>query len=339
MKYLKTVGFNSNQPIGRGFNFPYDISFSKDGRIFLINRASVADVSRRATRIQIFDFDEEWLGEFASSGRYPVGDTQDLFKSPVSISFDQEDRVYITDEILNEVKIFDSKGNFLNKWGAEKGSEHQLNGPSGIVHGLDGTVFVVEQFAHRVSNLTKDGELIHSWGSFGADRGQFHTPWGIAIDIEGHVYVADWKNDRIQKFTSEGQFIDSFGESGDGEGQFHRPSSVAIDSSGSIFVADWGNERVQVLDSDGNCAQILYGEATLSKWAEEWLEVNPDEYDLRKSSNLLVKDLPKHLQSIYHVSSQTEPLFWGPVSVKVDSEDRLFVTEHSRHRIQIYEQS
>ena len=60
---------------------------------------------------------------------------------------------------------------------------------------------------------------------------------------------------------------------------------------------------------------------------------------LRKSSNLSVKDLPKHLQSIYHVSSQTEPLFWGPVSVKLDSEERLFVTEHSRHRIQIYEQS
>ncbi|MYA61289.1 MAG: hypothetical protein F4X94_01750, partial [Dehalococcoidia bacterium] len=26
------------------------------------------------------------------------------------------------------------------------------------------------------------------------------------------------------------------------------------------------------------------------------------------------------------------------VSVKLDSQDRLYVTEHSRHRIQIYEQ-
>ena len=339
MRYLKTIGINSNQPIGRGFNFPYDISFSKDGRIFLINRASVADVTRRATRIQIFDFDEEWLGEFASSGRYPVGETKDLFRSPVSISFDQQDRVYITDEILNEVKVFDSNGNFLNKWGAEKGSGHELDGPSGIAHGLDGTVFVVEQFANRVSNLTKDGELIHSWGSFGSDPGQFDTPWGVTVDVKGNVYVADWKNDRIQKFRSDGLFLESFGQSGNGKGQFHRPSSVAVDSKGVIFVADWGNERVQVLDPNGNCVQILHGEATLSKWAEEWLEVNQDEYDLRKSSNLSVKDLPKHLQSIYHVSSQTEPLFWGPVSVKLDSEERLFVTEHSRHRIQIYEQS
>ena len=108
---------------------------------------------------------------------------------------------------------------------------------------------------------------------------------------------------------------------------------------GSIHVADWGNERVQVLDPDGAFHQMLYGEATLSKWAEEWLEVNLDEYELRKQSELLVKDLPAHLRTPFHAASQTEPMFWGPVSVKVDSEDRLYVTEHSRHRIQVYEQS
>jgi len=35
MKYLKTIGLNSNQPIGRGFNYPYDTAMSSDGRILL----------------------------------------------------------------------------------------------------------------------------------------------------------------------------------------------------------------------------------------------------------------------------------------------------------------
>ena len=339
MKYLKTVGFNSNQPIGRGFNWPYDIDFSKDGRIFLINRSSVANVGGRGIRIQIFTFDEEWLGEFAVGARYPLGETDDLFRSPVCISFDEEDRVYITDEMLNEVKIFDSEGNFLSKWGADESAGHRLNGPAGITHGLDNTVFVAEQFSNRISKLTLEGELINSWGSPGCQAGEFDMPWGITTDRKGQIFVSDWKNDRIQKFSPEGEFVNSYGESGDKEGQFHRPSSVAVDSKDFIYVADWGNERVQLLDPDGNFSQVLHGEATLSKWAEEWLEVNPDEYDLRKSSDLMVKDLPKHLETIYHVSSQTEPLFWGPVSVKLDREDRLYVTEHSRHRIQIYEQS
>ena len=156
------------------------------------------------------------------------------------------------------------------------------------------------------------------------------------MDAEGSVYVADWRNDRIQKFTAEGEFLASFGESGDGDGQLNRPSSVAVDGEGFMYVADWGNERVQVLNHDGSFRAILRGEATLSKWALEWLEVNPDEYQLRKKSNLLAEDLPPHLRTPFHVASQTERLFCGPVSVKLDSSGRLFVTEHSRARVQIY---
>ena len=40
---------------------------------------------------------------------------------------------------------------------------------------------------------------------------------------------------------------------------------------GDIYVADWGNERVQVLDPDGRFVQNLRGEATNSKWAEDFL--------------------------------------------------------------------
>ena len=332
MKYLKTIGFNSNQPIGRGFNYPYDIDFSNDGRIFMINR--MGGHNSRGVRIQIFTFDENWLEEFATG----PGTGQDQFTIPVCLAFDDEDKVYITDEYLNEVKVFDNQGKFIMKWGADGLVENQLKGPAGIAHGRDGYVYVVEQYAGRVGKFTRDGERITSWGTEGSGLGEFNLPWGITIDAQDNFYVADWRNDRIQKFDVGGGYLASYGESGTGEGQFHRPSSVAVDSNGFMYVADWGNERVQVLDQEGNFQQMLEGEATLSKWAEEWLEVNPDEYDLRKESTLLVKDLPKHLTTPYHQGSQSEPIFWGPVSVKVDSEDRLYVTEHSRHRIQVFEQ-
>jgi hypothetical protein len=54
---------------------------------------------------------------------------------------------------------------------------------------------------------------------------------------------------------------------------------------------------------------------------------------------LLIEKLPEHLTSPYHTASQVEPYFWGPVSVRLDKEDRLYVTEHSRHRIQVYQKS
>ena len=48
-------------------------------------------------------------------------------------------------------------------------------------------------------------------------------------------------------------------------------------------------------------------------------------------------DIPGHLNTPYHISSQTESYFWGPVSVRIDANNRLYVVESNRHRIQIYE--
>jgi len=59
MRYLKTIGLNSNQPVGRGFNVPYDTAFSRDGRIFVLNTFVFP-------RIHMCTFDEEWLGEFGA---------------------------------------------------------------------------------------------------------------------------------------------------------------------------------------------------------------------------------------------------------------------------------
>ena len=108
-----------------------------------------------------------------------------------------------------------------------------------------------------------------------------------------------------------------------------------VDSSGNIYVADWGNNRVQIFDEHGSLIQVLNGDSTLSKWAEDFFAANPDEKELRDISQL-VPDLPSHLNTPDHVSSQTEPFFWGPVSVGLDRQSRLHVVETNRHRIQIY---
>ncbi|GIT16475.1 MAG: hypothetical protein CM1200mP38_1320 [Dehalococcoidia bacterium] len=74
------------------------------------------------------------------------------------------------------------------------------------------------------------------------------------------------------------------------------------------------------------------GEATLSKWANEFLEANLDEKRTRAISNLK-PDLPSHLNSPYLISSQTEEYFWSPTSVNLDSEGnymyRIFTTSNS----------
>ena len=332
LDYLKTIGIVNNGTNGRGFTNPVDVAVSRDGRIFVINRCDVA--RRDAIRIGICNLDEDYLGEFGDG--FGEGDTQ--FKLPAAMAFDSQDRLHVVDEGNHRVTVFDSSGGFLAKWGSYGSGEGELDGPSGLAFDSEDNCYVSDQNNDRVQKFTRDGKFQLRWGESGDGDGQFNMPWGVAVDHGGNVYVADWRNDRIQKFTSDGTFLAAFGESGEGDGQLSRPAGVAVDEDGNIYVADWGNERIQVLARDGRLLQKLRGEATLSKWAEEFFASNPDEVKVRAIANL-IPQLPREFDTPYQVSSQTEAYFWGPASVTLDGNGRLYVAETNRHRFQTYQRA
>ncbi len=329
LDYLKTIGIVNNGLNGRGFANPYDLAVSHDGRIFVLNRCDPARAA--AIRIGVCNLDEDYLYEFGDGAG--SGDTQ--FRWPVAMAFDRQERLYVTDEQNHRVTVFDRNGNFLSKWGTYGQGDGQFNGPAGIAAGPGDVIYVVDQHNARIQKFASDGAYLAQWGSHGNGPGQFNLPWGAATDTDGNVYIADWRNDRIQKFTPDGQFLAAWGAPGYGEGQFQRPTQVAVDQDGYIYIADWGNERVQVIDSQGNFQLLLRGEATLSKWAQEYLDVNPEEAAQRQVSNL-TPSLPPHLNTPYHISSQTEPYFWGPVAVSLDHQGHLYIVETNRHRFQVY---
>jgi len=111
------------------------------------------------------------------------------------------------------------------------------------------------------------------------------------------------------------------GRSGSGDGELNRPSGVAVDNDGVIYVADWLNNRLQVFDSDGNFVTARTGDATISKWGKEKLDANPEMWEERQRS----------------YGMEREKDFWGPTGVAVDDEDRIFVCESARNRLQVYQ--
>ena len=328
--YLKTIGIVNNGDNGRGFANPVDLAISADGRIFVLNKCDPL-VGAKATRVGICNLDDDYLGEFGDG----IGDGDTQFNVPAAMAFDGKDMLHIADEGHHRITVFDSSGRFVRKWGSYGSGQGQLNGPSGVAFDSHDNAFVVSQHSHRIVKFANGGEYLLDWGGYGYGQRQFNLPWGVTVDREDAVYVADWRNDRIQKFSPDGEFLAVFGESGQGEGQFHRPADVAVDDQGTIYVADWGNERVQVLSPDGEWVQTLRGQATLSKWAEDFFVSNPDEMNERVKSDL-VPELPSQFRDAYQISSQTEPYFWGPTSVNLDRQGALYVTETNRHRFQVY---
>jgi DNA-binding beta-propeller fold protein YncE len=230
--------------------------------------------------------------------------------------------VYVTDEWLNRVSIFDKDGNFLGDWGTAGSGDGEFNAPSGIAIDPQDVLYIVDGRNHRVQKFTKDGEFLMKWGSLGSAEGQFNAPWGVTLDQQGQVYVADHKNHRVQKFTPDGEFISQFGSYGTGKRQLNRPSGVAVDPDGDVYVCDWANHRVQVFDPDGKIVTGLVGDAQeLSKWARMTLETNPGAVQRRRQVR----------------NFEQEWRFAFPTAVVFDVHySRLIVADTQRNRLQIY---
>ena len=236
---------------------------------------------------------------------------------------------------MDKIIVLSTSGEFLFSWGQHGTGDGDFDGPNGLTFDGDGNLLVVDHRSGRIQVFDEEGGFIRKFGSVGNNEGQMGLPWGISTDSNGHIYVADWGNHRVQEFLADETFVKSFGYYGNEDGQLIHPSSVTVDSNGFVYIADWGNERIQVLDMNGTFQTILRGEATVSKWADEYFASNPEEKRGRDSSDL-IPQLPEHLNTPYHISSQTEPYFWGPVDVTLDTEGNLYVVETNRHRFQVY---
>ena len=326
MKYSHTIGLSTMS--GRGFYYPVDTAIGEDDRLYTVSRS--LDGDPRGIRVTIYDLESEYFGTFSEYGE---GDGQFIW--PTGITRDSQGRTYVSDEFTNRITVFDQQGDYSHSWGTTGAGAGEIDGPSAIAFDSDENLLVVDHHNHRIHRYSQNGIFLSEFGSQGSGDGEFDLPWGITVSSAGDIYVADWHNDRIQRFTGGGEYIASYGESGRGDGQLFRPSSVAVDHQGFVYVADWGNERIQIFDADGGFVQTLRGEATDSKWAEAFLEINLEEAAARDNSNL-EPDIEFFNDDPHEESSHIEKYFWAPTSVKLDSEGRMYVTESNRHRVQIY---
>ena len=324
LEYSHTMGMTVME--GKGFYYPVDSAVGNDDRLYVISRSK--EETTRGIRVTICDGESGYFGNF---GGY--GDEGGRFIWPACGATDSRGRFFISDEKLHRVTAYDDAGSYLFHWGRSGSGEGELDTPSGLAFDGQDNLYVADTYNNRVQKFTAYGRFLLSISGEG-DRG-VSLPWGLACDVQDNVYVADFGNDAVKKYSPTGEFLAAFGSSGRGEGQFTRPASVAVDSDGYIYVADWGNERVQVLDAHGNFVQLLRGEATVSEWAANFLSINREEAAARATADLEM-DIDYFIDDPHEESSHIERYFWCPVSVKLDSQGRLYVTETNRHRIQIY---
>ena len=314
--------------VGAGFNSGNALAFSADNLVYVLSRGGEAVTAvpwhrtARGARVTKFDVglqagDEEFLTEFGRSGN----DRGELIW-PAGLALDSGDSIYVSDEWLNRVNVFDAEGNLLRDWGTTGTGDGQFDGPSGIVCDGEDNLYIVDSRNHRVQQFSKEGRFLAKFGGPGDGDGQFNSPWGITQDREGCLYVVDHKNHRVQKFTADGEYLAQFGRYGTGRGELNHPSDVAVDPDGDVYVCDWGNDRVQAFDADGKFFTSFIGDARqLTKWSDMIVRTNPEAVKRRRE----VKDF------------QAEWRLRMPRAVAYDApNNRLLILDTQRSRIQIY---
>ena len=323
LRYSHTIGRQELRG-GNGFFNPVAISHGPDGRFYVVSRGTDSAALTPCRRVTVFTADEEYVGQFGrkTGPDESYDDAPDgTFVWPTAIALDSQGNAYVADEWANRVSVFDANGEWAGKWGTPGDADGQISRPSGLACDQNDNLYLVDSANHRVQLFTRDGKFLAKWGTHGSGDGQFNLPWGIEVDAVGDVYVADWRNDRIQKFTPEGGFLLKFGESGQGDGQFDRPTSVAVDKDGIIYVTDFRNDRLQVFAPDGSFITKLHGEASLSKWGRERVEIDP--------SMVMGRRIAQGLE-------EREKPFQGPIAVEVDDDNGVYVLECARHRLQVF---
>jgi hypothetical protein len=319
LQYSHTIG--RAEFAGPGFRAPVAVARGAGDLMYVLSRSY--EVRPDGKRITVCTVGEEYIQEFGrgmGSEEASTSAGDDSLMWPTSLALDKEGNVYVADEWLNRISIFTQDGDWRGKWGQGGAGTGELHCPSGLAFDADDNLYLVDSRNHRIQKFTKDGRFLATWGREGSGQGEFHLPWGIDIDQEGYIYVADWRNDRVQKFTADGHFVMQLGTSGPGEGELNRPAGVAVDQDGIIYVTDWGNNRLQVFDADGRFVLVKTGDATISRWGKEKLDANAEMWQERERAQGL----------------EREKLFWGPIAVEVDDENRIFVAETARSRIQVY---
>lgn len=271
------------------------------------------------------------LGDFLFKwGSGGAGDGQ--FRFPYGIAMDSSNNVFVADTANHRIQVFDSKGNFVRKWGEDCSPNrcypNVFNSPIGIAVGGNGNVYIVDSSHHKVQVFDDTGTFIGKLNS------QFYYPQRIALDGNGKIYVTDTSNNRIQVFDNTGAFVEMWTG-------FGSPTGIAIDENGYIYVTESVNHRVLVLDDTGTILRSWgnFGfEDGQFYWPQD-IKIGPNGYvyvvDYWNNRIQVFSNAGAFITKWGNVGSENGQLY-HPMGIAVDREGHIYIADTGNNRIQVF---
>jgi sugar lactone lactonase YvrE len=261
--------------------------------------------------------------------------------------------ILLTNEVKNNVIIYDKTGKLLNKWGTEFPGAHglTLSNENG-----EEFLYITDHDRRQIFKTTLEGQIIFKIG-YPKDAnvykydGAYYKPTEIAVAPNGDFYVADGYGEQyITRYNHQGEVIQVFGGKGSENDKFLECHGICLDNrdknNPTLLITDRQKHQFKRFSLDGkyisniplhsmwNCRAVIRGEniyfAAL-KSNDKWDNSGLGFVGIIDKNDKVVS-CPGGAEPIYKQGeiqyvAQTSKLFIYPHDVCIDDEESLYVAQ------------
>ena len=255
------------------------------------------------------------------------GNGMKQLNNPEGVTVDNKTgNIYIADYSNNCVKVFDSTGKYLFKFGDNEG-EGKMSLPIGVA--ICGDRILITRGNNCILNYQLNGKFISRIGRQGRGELEFNYLFSLTIDeSNGDIYICDYSNNIIQILNRDLSFKSQFGKD-----KLKYPCDVKL-----------SKEYIYILDESNPCLHLFNYNHILQKSVisrGEGMEViNPCFFFVDRTENILISDRCSNSIHIFNTEFQ---LFHKisvssyPMGITVDNRGRVIVVCQTENNcLQIY---
>jgi DNA-binding beta-propeller fold protein YncE len=198
-------------------------------------------------------------------------------RSPMGVSYDGDNRIYVTEAATGRVLVFDKNGKNGRLFLTAR-TEKSIRGPLGVDVASDGSVYVADPSLSSVVVFNADGKKLRAMPFPGAS---WLTVSGNRLYVlnGGTIFVSDLQGNILARWGSRGQRVD----------QMTDPGAVVVDNN-KLYLTDMNNYRVFSMTPDFVRLWQIGGAATTDKTQNARVLDSPAGMTLGADGNLYVVD-------------------------------------------------
>ncbi|XP_059819478.1 tripartite motif-containing protein 2-like isoform X1 [Hypanus sabinus] len=161
---------------------PKGVAVDRNGHLIVVDN--------KACSVFIFQSNGKLVTRFGARG---TADRQfaGTLDGPHFVAVNNRNEILVTDFHNHSVKVYNSDGEFLFKFGSHGEGNGQFNAPTGVAVDANGNIIVADWGNSRIQVFDSSGSFL-SYINTAADP--LYGPQGLALTSDGHVAVADSGN-------------------------------------------------------------------------------------------------------------------------------------------------